>query len=84
MADRLDVTVDELLLGVAPDHVAELRLHAELALATGSPADALGGGSSPRALGSRAHRARRAASQRRLPTGALEATGDLQTAILSA
>ncbi len=44
IAGRLDVTVDELLLGVAPDHIGELRLqldHAELALATGSPAQTL-------------------------------------------
>lgn len=85
MAERLAVTVDELLIGVAPDRISELRLlldHAELALATGSPADAL------------EHVARiltdpatEELSDLRRAAGyvrgiALEATGDLQEAIL--
>jgi transcriptional regulator with XRE-family HTH domain len=86
IADRLAVTVEELLLGVAPDHVAELRLqldHADLALVTGSPADAL-------AIVSRVLSdpviaelpdLRRSAGY--LHAGALEAVGDLQAAILA-
>jgi transcriptional regulator with XRE-family HTH domain/Tfp pilus assembly protein PilF len=44
IAERLSVTAEELLVGVAPDRVTELRVeldHAELELATGSPAQAL-------------------------------------------
>ncbi len=85
MADRLDVTVDELLLGVAPDHVAELRLqldHAELALATGSPADALGSVTRVLADPELTELAELRRSAGYVHAGALEATGDLQTAIL--
>ena len=85
IADRLSVTVDELLLGVAPDRVAELRLqldHAELSLATGSPHEAL-------EIVNRIltdveveelDDLRRDAGYAR--AGALEAVGDLQEAIL--
>jgi len=86
IADRLAVSVDELLMGVAPDHIAELRLqldHAELALVTGSPADALE--SVTRLLSDPAiaelSELRRSAGY--VHAGALEATGDLQAAILA-
>jgi len=85
-ADQLGVTVDELLLGVAPDRIAELRLqldHAELALATGSPADALEsvtGVLSDPAIAELAELRRSAGYVR---AGALEAIGDLQGAILT-
>ena len=85
IADRLAVTVDELLLGVAPDHVAELHLqldHAELALVTGSSADALEGVSRLLAKPAIAtlNELRRRAGY--VHAGALEAIGDLQSAIL--
>lgn len=85
IAERLEVTVDELLLGVSPDHIAELRLqldHAELSLATGSPAETLTIVS--RILGDPAteelNEFRRSVGYVR--ASALEATGDLQEAIL--
>jgi transcriptional regulator with XRE-family HTH domain len=85
IADRLAVTVDELLIGVAPDRIAELRLqldHAELALVTGSPAEALE--SVTRLLSDPAitelAELRRSAGY--IHAGALEAIGDLQAAIL--
>jgi transcriptional regulator with XRE-family HTH domain len=44
IAAALGITVDELVIGVSPDRVLELRVeldHAQLALATGSPGQAL-------------------------------------------
>ncbi|WP_426241304.1 helix-turn-helix domain-containing protein [Nocardioides sp. LHG3406-4] len=85
IADRLAVTVDELLLGVAPDRIAELRLqldHAELALATGSPDETLeivGRILVDPAVEDLAELRRSAGYVR---ASALEATGDLQEAIL--
>jgi transcriptional regulator with XRE-family HTH domain len=86
IADRLAVTVDELLLGVAPDRIAELRLqldHAELALATGSPADALDTVTRVLADPAIADLAELRRSAGYVHAGALEATGDLQAAILT-
>jgi transcriptional regulator with XRE-family HTH domain len=85
IAARLGVTVDELLVGVAPDRVLGLRVeldHAELALATGSPARALE--TVDRILAEPEIEdlpdLERDASY--LRARALEATGDLQSAIL--
>lgn len=86
LAGRLGVDVEEILIGVAPDRALQLRVeldHAELALATGSPAAAL----EPlaRILVDPATEplpeVRRRASY--LRAQALEATGDLQGAILT-
>ena len=86
IADRLAVTVDELLLGVAPDRIAELRLqldHAELALATGSPAEALETVTRLLADPAIAELAELRRSAGYVHAGALEASGDLQAAILA-
>jgi transcriptional regulator with XRE-family HTH domain len=86
IADRLAVTVDELLLGVAPDRIAELRLqldHAELALATGSPAEAFEGVTRVLADPAIAELAELRRSAGYVHAGALEAIGDLQAAILT-
>ena len=86
IADRLAVTVDELLLGVAPDHIAELRLqldHAELALVTGSPADALQSVTRLLSDPAIAELAELRRSAGYVHAGALEAIGDLQAAILA-
>lgn len=86
IADRLAVTVDELLLGVAPDRIAELRLqldHAELALVTGSPADALDSVIRLLANPAIAQLAELRRSAGYVHAGALEAIGDLQAAILA-
>lgn len=86
IADRLAVTIEELLVGVAPDRAAELRLqldHAELALVTGSPGDALERVTrllSDPAIAKLAD-LRRSAGY--VHAGALEAIGDLQAAILA-
>lgn len=85
IAGRLGVTVDELLRGVAPDRVTELLVqlnHAELELATGSVAEALE--TVDRILAEPEVEdlpdLERDASY--LRATALEATGDLQSAIL--
>ncbi len=86
IADRLAVTVDELLLGVAPDRIAELRLqldHAELALATGSPDQALEIVSRILADPAVEELTDLRRSTCYLRASALEATGDLQEAILA-
>ncbi len=86
IADRLAVTVDELLLGVAPDRIAELRLqldHAELALVTGSPAEALESVSRLLSDPAIAELAELRRSAGYVHAGALEALGDLQAAILA-
>lgn len=86
IADRLAVTVDELLLGLAPDRIAELRLqldHAELSLATGSPADALENVTRVLADPAIAELAELRRSAGYVHAGALEAIGDLQAAILT-
>ncbi|MBZ5737400.1 helix-turn-helix domain-containing protein [Nocardioides mangrovi] len=85
IAERLGVTVDELLVGVSPDRMLELRVmldHAELALGTGSPQAAL----EPlaRILSDPQTESvpdlRRRASY--LQASALEGTGDLEAAIM--
>lgn len=88
IAARLGISVDELLVGVSPDRVTELRVeldHAELSLATGSATQALE--TVDRILADPAldepnelEELRRAAAYTR--AGALEATGDLQAAII--
>ncbi len=85
IAGRLGVTAEELLLGVAPDRVTELQVqlnHAELALATGSITQALE--TVDRILAEpeveELPDLERDASY--LRAAALEATGDLQSAIL--
>jgi tetratricopeptide (TPR) repeat protein len=85
IAERLGVTVEELLVGVAPDRVTELMVqvnHAELELATGSPARALE--TVDRILAEPEVEdlpdLERDASY--LRAAALEATGELQAAIL--
>lgn len=85
IAGRLEVDVEELLVGVAPDQLVELQValdHAELALATGSPAAAL----EPLARILVDPRSEPVPDVRRrasyLQASALEATGDLQGAIL--
>jgi tetratricopeptide (TPR) repeat protein len=86
VAGRIAVTVDELLLGVPPDHIAELRLrldHAELALATGSPTDALAKAAGVLADPATAELAELRRSAGYVHAGALEATGDLQAAIIA-
>jgi tetratricopeptide (TPR) repeat protein/DNA-binding XRE family transcriptional regulator len=85
IAERLAVTVDELLVGVAPDRVAELRLqldHAELALVTGSAGDALDGVTRLLADPAIAELAQLRRGAGYVRAGALEAMGDLQAAIL--
>ena len=85
IAERLDVTVDELLLGVAPDRIAELRLqldHAELSLATGSPEKALESVSRILVDPAIEDLAELRRSVGYIHARALEATGDLQAAIL--
>jgi transcriptional regulator with XRE-family HTH domain len=85
VAGRLGVTADELLVGVAPDRVFELRLqldHAELALATGSPTDALEKAAGVLADPAVAELAELRRSAGYVHAGALEATGDLQAAII--
>lgn len=86
IADALGTTVDELLVGVAPDRVIELRVqldHAELALVTGSIDQALE--TVDRILAEPAVEdlpdLDREASY--LRARALEASGDLQSAILA-
>ncbi len=86
IAERLAVTVDELLLGVAPDRISELRLqldHAELALATGSAADALEKAAAVLADPATAELAELRRSAGYVHAGALEATGDWQAAIIA-
>ncbi len=86
IADRLAITVDELLMGVAPDRIAELRLqldHAELALVTGSPAEALESVSRLLSDPAIAELAELRRSAGYVHAGALEALGDLQAAILA-
>jgi transcriptional regulator with XRE-family HTH domain len=85
IAAAIDSTVDELLMGIAPGRLTELRVeldHAELALVTGSPAESLE--VVDRILAEPAVEdlpdVKREASY--LRAGALEATGDLQSAIL--
>jgi tetratricopeptide (TPR) repeat protein len=85
IATAVGTSVDELLIGVAPGRLIELRVeldHAELALATGSPAKALE--TVDRILAEPETEdlpdVHREASY--LRAGALEATGDLQSAIL--
>ena len=85
IAGRLGVSVDELLVGMAPDRVLQLRVeldHAELALATGSPAGALE--AVDRILAEpeieEVPDLEREASY--LRAAALEATGDVQAAII--
>lgn len=85
IADRLTVTVDELLLGVAPDRIAELRFqldHAELMLATGSPADALESVTKVLTDPAIAELAELRRSAGYVHAGAMEAIGDLEAAIL--
>ena len=86
IAERLGVTVDELLVGVSPDRMTELQVeldHAELALSMGSPAAAL----EPLARiltdpqTESVPDVRRRASY--LRATALELTGDVQGAILA-
>ena len=86
IADRMSVAVDELLMGVGRDRVAELQVgldHAELALATGSAAEALEKVEQVLADPATAGlpELRRSAGYTR--AAALEATGDLQRAILA-
>jgi transcriptional regulator with XRE-family HTH domain len=85
IAERLGVSAEELLVGVAPARVTELRVeldHAELGLATGSATQALE--IVDRILADPAVEdlpdLKREASY--LRAGALEATGDLQSAII--
>lgn len=85
MAQRLGVDVEELLVGVSPDRMAELRVrldHAELALRTGATADALESVTELLADPALADlgELRREASY--LRARALEATGDTHAAIL--
>ncbi|WP_028645514.1 helix-turn-helix domain-containing protein [Nocardioides sp. URHA0020] len=85
MAARLGVDVEELLVGVSPDRVTELHValdRAELALVTGSAAEALASAELLLADPDVATltELRRSASYVR--AGALEATGDVQAAIL--
>lgn len=86
IAERLCITVDELLVGVDRDRVCELRLqldHAELALATGSPADALTQAASVLADPAITDLAELRRSAGYVHAAALEATGDLQAAIIA-
>jgi transcriptional regulator with XRE-family HTH domain len=85
IADAVGTSVDELLVGIAPDRLIELRVqldHAELALVTGSAAQSLE--IVDRILAEPAVEdlpdVEREASY--LRAGALEATGDMQSAIL--
>ena len=86
IAERLDVSVEELINGITPDRLAELQVmldHAELHLATGACAQALevvtGVLDDPAIAG--LDELRRSAGYVR--AGALEATGDLQSAIIT-
>ncbi|WP_295656123.1 helix-turn-helix domain-containing protein [uncultured Nocardioides sp.] len=86
IADRVSVPVDELLLGVARDRVAELQValdHAELELATGSPADALARVEQVLADPGTAGLGTLRRSAAHVRARALEAVGDLQRAILA-
>jgi transcriptional regulator with XRE-family HTH domain/Tfp pilus assembly protein PilF len=86
LAQRLHVTVDELLLGADPDLVAELRVrldHAQLSLATGDARTALNQLTAlleDPALASLADLCREVSYAR---AGAYESTGDLQSAIIA-
>lgn len=86
IAERLAVSVEELINGVTPDRLAELQVmldHAELHLATGASSQALevvtGVLNDPAIAG--LEELRRSAGYVR--AGALEATGDLQSAIIT-
>ncbi len=85
-ANRMGVSIAELLEGVAPDRLAELQVmldHAELHLATGAAEEALRvvtGVLEDPAIGN-LDDLRRSAGY--VQAGALEATGDLQSAILA-
>jgi transcriptional regulator with XRE-family HTH domain len=86
IAEAVGSTVDELLMGITPGRLIELRValdHAELALATGSPTQALE--AVDRILAEPELEdlpdLQREASY--LRAGALEATSDLQSAILA-